>query len=144
MCVEWNGDWEIADEDIIAWKIVRIHHDWLGDGSRVDSFRSMYSPPMRVSQDDESNGFDYTYKFGELMEDRGFWGYYLYRNLHDVKCAAAARRRAGYSNTLRILQVKIPKGSKYRLSWYRLSCDSMARRCINSMTIEVLDIEASE
>ena len=93
MCVQWNGDWEVAQEDLTAYKIVKK----VGGG-----YMSPRRPEDRASQDNRPTGTALTYAIGieTRSEEPGIY------------CLASPV--ALTERDLIVLVVRIPIGTKFR------------------------------
>lgn len=123
MCVDWKDDrWEVAERDIVAYKIVSKTND--------GKYQSPLPVEKRLSQERSSqgtNGAVLTYKPGERVESD--WpGIYLLEKALGVMAPQA------------VLSVTIPKGTKIMRGRASM-CDVNGREiqldCINAMAVVV-------
>lgn len=132
MCVEWNGEWQKANEDIVAWKIVRKV------GNRHQSAYPVTSryPQERPDEEwaDSPFGSIIDYEEGTGMVDSGKFGFYFFR----VRSHAASLVDLcnGIHGPYRLLKAVIEQGSEYRLGH-----DKDYSPTINARTIRVDSIE---
>lgn len=131
MCVMWTSEWETSDQDMIAYKIVRIRDD----GSYASSIR----PNNRACQDILSTGDDLEYVIDSEMESGGH-GLYLCSDLRDAESLLNWYVAFWHMNSkgcekdkYAILRVTIPVGAEIR----EAVIQAIEINCINAKRIKV-------
>lgn len=138
MCVEWAGEWEVAGQDIFAWKEFRKWHEYDGRWGMLMScadsigpyrYYSKFVPGARSSQDCLfERGTLIEYPVGEFIVDETEFGFFCYRFENPTADLSPL-----YSKAL----VLIPAGTMIRFGHSSVT----EKATINAKKLKVLGVE---